>query len=58
LIASKHTLKKNTEAVVIASTEIGVGLNAEKTKYVVMFLDQLAGQNGNIRLGNKYFETV
>jgi hypothetical protein len=30
---SIHTLKKNTEALVIASKEIGLEANADKTKY-------------------------
>jgi hypothetical protein len=33
-------------------------VNAEKTKYVVMSRDQNAGQNGNVQIGNKPFETV
>jgi hypothetical protein len=46
---SIHTIKKNTEALVVASKEIGLEVNAEKTKYMVMSLDQNAGQNYNIR---------
>jgi hypothetical protein len=33
-------------------------VNAEKTKYMVMSRDQIAGQNGNIQIDNKLFETV
>jgi hypothetical protein len=33
-------------------------VNAEKTKYMVMFRDQNAGQNGYIQIGNESFETV
>jgi hypothetical protein len=33
------TIKKNTEALVIASKEIGLKVNAEKTKYMVMSQD-------------------
>ena len=29
--------KKNTETLVVASEEIGLEVNAEKTKYIVMF---------------------
>jgi len=36
---SIHTLKKITEALVIASKENGVEVNADKTKYLVMFRD-------------------
>jgi hypothetical protein len=55
---SIHTVRKNTETLVIASEEIGVEVNAEKTKYMVMSLDQNAGQNGNIQIDNKSFETL
>jgi hypothetical protein len=55
---SIHTIRKNTEALVIASKEIGLEVNAEKTKYMVMSRDQNAGQNGYIQIGNESFETV
>ena len=55
---SIHIIRKNTEALVIASKEIGLEVNAVKTKYVVMSRDQNAGQNGNIQTGNKLLETV
>jgi hypothetical protein len=41
---SIHTVRKNTEALLIVSKEIGLEVNAEKTKYVVMSRDQNAGQ--------------
>jgi hypothetical protein len=31
-----HTLKKNAEALVVASKETGLKVNADKTKYMVM----------------------
>jgi hypothetical protein len=40
---SLHTIKNNTEALLIASKEIGLEVNAEKTKYMVMSRDQNAG---------------
>ena len=55
---SVHTIRKNTEALLITSKEIGLEVNAEKTKYMVMSRDQNAGQNGNIQSGNKLLETV
>jgi sorting nexin-29 len=55
---SIHTIRKNTEVLLIASKEIGLEVNAEKTKYMVMPRDQNAGQNGYIQIGNKSFETV
>jgi hypothetical protein len=36
------TIRENTEALVIASKEIGLEVNAEKTKYMVMSRDQNA----------------
>jgi len=33
---SIHTIKKNTEALVVASKETGLQVNAKKTKYMVM----------------------
>jgi hypothetical protein len=50
--------KKKTDAFVSASKEIGVEVNAEKTKYMVMSRVQNAGQNENIQIGNKSFESV
>jgi hypothetical protein len=50
---SIHTIRKNTEVLLIASKEIGLEVNAEKTKYMVMSRDQNAGQNGHIQIGNK-----
>jgi hypothetical protein len=31
-----HTVKENTEALVVASKEIGLEVNGDKTKYMVM----------------------
>jgi hypothetical protein len=53
-----HTIKKNTEALVVASKETGLEGNAEKTKYMVISRDQNAGQNHNIKTGNEFFESV
>jgi hypothetical protein len=55
---SVHAIKRNTEAVVVASKEIGLDVNAETTKYMVMSGDRNAGQNYNIKLDNKSFERV
>jgi len=42
---SVHTIKENAESLVVASKEIGLEVNADKTKYMVMILDQKAGRN-------------
>jgi hypothetical protein len=44
-----HTVKKSTDALVVAGKEIGLEVNAEKTKYMVMSRVRDAGQNHNIK---------
>jgi hypothetical protein len=58
LRGSRHTMKRNTEALAIAITEIGIEANVDKTKYMVMSQDQNAGQNRNINIDNKSLERV
>jgi hypothetical protein len=53
-----HTIKKNMDALVIASKESGLQINADKTQYVVMPRDQTAGQSHNTKNYNKSFEMV
>jgi hypothetical protein len=36
---------ENTEVLVVASKEIGLEVNADKTKYMIMYQDQIAGQS-------------
>jgi len=40
---SIHTINENTEALVVVSKEIGLEVNADKTKYTVVSRDQNAG---------------
>jgi hypothetical protein len=40
---SVQTVKKNAETLVAAAKEIGLEVNADKTKYVVVSRDQRAG---------------
>jgi len=40
-----NTVKQNTEALVVASEEIGLQVNAVKLKYMVMSGDQNAGRS-------------
>jgi hypothetical protein len=37
---------------------IGLEVNAEKTKSMVMYLERSTGQNENIKIVNKFFERV
>jgi len=55
---SVHTVKENTEALVVSSKEIGLEVNAAMTKYMVMPRDQNAGRNLNMKIENRSFERV
>jgi len=55
---SVHTIKKNTEDLIVAGKETGLEVNDEKTKYMVMSRDENTGQNHNTKIDNKYFERV
>jgi hypothetical protein len=52
------TIKKNTEALLDASKEIGLEMNPEKTKYVLMSCSQKIGQKHSIKVANRSFEDV
>jgi len=55
---SVQTVKENIEALLIGSKEIGLEVNADKTKYMVMPGDQNAGRNHNVTIDNSSFEKV
>jgi hypothetical protein len=52
------TIKKNTQTLIDASKEIGLEVNTEKTKYMLLSRHQNAGQNLDIKIGNRWFENV
>jgi hypothetical protein len=52
------TINKNTETLIDASKEVGLEVNVEKTKYMLVSRDQNAGQNWDIKIGNRSFENV
>jgi hypothetical protein len=52
------TIKKNTETFINASKEVGLEINAEKTKYILLSRHQNAGQNSDIQIGNRSLENV
>jgi len=53
---SIHTIKENTDALVVVSKENGLGINADKTKYMVMSRDHSAERSHNIKNDNSSFE--
>jgi hypothetical protein len=55
---SVHTVKKNAEALVVATKEIGLEVNADKTKYMIMPRDQNAGRSHSMKIDNSSIEWV
>jgi hypothetical protein len=55
---SVNTIKENSETFLEASRDIGLEINAEKTKYMIMSHHPNSGQNQNIRIANELFEKV
>jgi len=55
---SIHTINKNREVLLVASKEIGVEVNAEKSKYMFTCDEQNLQPNHNIKIGKKSLESV
>ena len=45
-------------ALILASKEIGLEVNADETKYMVVSRDQNAGRSHSIKIDNRSFERV
>jgi hypothetical protein len=52
------TVNKNTETLIGSSKKVGLGVNLENTKYMLVSHDQNAGQNWNWKIGNRSFENI
>jgi sorting nexin-29 len=55
---SVNTIKENSETLLEAGRDIGLEINAEKTKYMIMSLHPNSGQYQNIRIADESFEKV
>ena len=55
---SIHIIRKNKEVLVVASKEIGLEVNADTTKYMVMSQDKNAGRSHCINIDNRSFERM
>jgi hypothetical protein len=51
-------MKKDTETLIDASKEVGLEVNTEKTKYMLISRHQNAGRNDAIKIVNRCFENV
>jgi hypothetical protein len=52
------TIQKITETLIDASKEVGLEIDVEKTKYMLLSRHQNAGQNRYIKIGDRSFENV
>ena len=55
---SVHTVKENAEALLVATKETGLEVNADKTKYMVMSRDRNAGRGHSVKIDNSSIERV
>jgi hypothetical protein len=53
-----NTARQNTQPLLVASKEAGLGKNTEKSKYTDVSRHQNAGQNHNKKTANKRYENV
>jgi hypothetical protein len=54
---SINTINEITETLLEASRNVGLEINAEKTKCMIMSCHPNSGQNQNIRITNESFES-
>jgi hypothetical protein len=58
LADSINTIKENTETLLEGSRDVGLEINAEMTKYMIMSPHQHSVQNQGMRIVNESFENV
>jgi hypothetical protein len=52
------TIKKNTKTLMDASKEVGLEINVEKAKYMLLPRNQNVGLNQDIKIANRLFGNV
>jgi hypothetical protein len=55
---SLHTVKENARALIVATKKIGLEVNSDKTKYMVMFRDRNTGRDDSVKIDNSSIERV
>jgi ribosomal protein S2 len=58
VIDNINAIKKNMETLIDASKEVGLEVNTEKTKYMLMSRHQNSGKSYDIKIANRCFENV
>ena len=58
MVGTVRSIKENTEALIVASKEIGLEVSADKTKYMVMSQNQNAGRSHSMKTDNSSLEKV
>jgi glutaredoxin-related protein len=51
-------MQENTDTHLEASRDVGLEINVEKTKYIIMSSHPNSEQNQNVRIANESFENV
>jgi hypothetical protein len=55
---SIHTVRENEEALLVTTKEIGLEVNANKTKYMVMFWERNAGRGHSVKTDSISIERI
>ena len=58
VLSVNRLLIQNAEALVVATKEIGLEVNADETKYMIMCRDQNAGRSHSMNIDNRSIERV
>jgi hypothetical protein len=57
-VLGDNAIKKNVQILIDASKEIGLEVNTEKTKYMLLSRHQNTGQSHEVQIDNKCFENM
>jgi hypothetical protein len=52
------TIKKNTETLIDVSKEVGLEINVEKPRYMLLSHHQIVGRNRDIKIANRSYGNV
>jgi hypothetical protein len=58
LVDNLDTIEKNIETLTDANKEVGLEINVEKTKYLLLSRQQDVGKNRDMKIANRSFENV